>query len=233
MTLHSLDVFAHDSRRVALFDLDGTLVDSLEGMTMAVNRLLKSLGARPLPMFEVAPLLGHGLIKLANQACHLRGVEPSPDDMDSYMRDYREDPLTGTRLYPGVLSTLTVLVQQGWRLGVCTNKIESVATTILASMGVLGYFDVVCGGDSVAWPKPDPRHIAHALEAAGMSTCPAVLIGDTTVDVGAARAFGIPYIFAAWGYGGVPADVHESSIATSIVDVPALLDRIMKSPDRG
>lgn len=228
MTLHREDAFAHDSRRVALFDLDGTLVDSLEGMAMAVNRLLRSLGARPLSLSEAAPFLGHGLVNLARRACHSRGVEPSVGDIDTFMQDYLGDPLTGTRLYPGVLPTLAVLAQQGWRLGVCTNKAEAAATTILDGLGILGYFDVVCGGDSVAWPKPDPRHIAHTLEAAGLDACPAILIGDTVVDVEAARAFGIPYIFAAWGYGAMPADVDESSIADAIADVPHMLERTMK-----
>lgn len=221
----TVQAFILDTDRVAVFDLDGTLVDSVEGMTLAVNRLLRSLRAPPLVCREVAAFLGHGLEMLARRACRFRGVQPSDDDIRHFIHDYGLDPLTGTRLYPGVAATLSTLAQEGWRLAVCTNKAEDAALSILGGLEVLGYFDVVCGGDTIAWPKPDPRHIEQTLRLGGLGGLPAVMIGDNAVDVAAATGYGIPCLFASWGYGQAPSSQPASLIARSFTDIPAMLER--------
>lgn len=219
--------FVLDTDRVAIFDLDGTLVDSVEGMTLAVNRLLRSLRAPPLVCKEAAAFLGHGLEMLARRACRLRGVTPSDEDIQHFVNDYRLDPLTGTRLYPGVANTLSALAQEGWRLTVCTNKAEEAALTILGGLDVLGYFDVVCGGDATGTPKPDPRHIEHTLRLGGLGCLPAVMIGDNAVDVAAAAGYGIPCIFASWGYGQAPSGFRDAMSAQQFTDLPELLERLI------
>lgn len=221
--------FVLDTDRVAIFDLDGTLVDSVEGMTLAVNRLLRSLRAPPLVCKEAAAFLGHGLEMLARRACRFRGVTPTDEDIHHFVDDYRLDPLTGTRLYPGVANTLSALAQEGWRLAVCTNKAEDAALAILGGLDVLGYFDVVCGGDAVETPKPDPRHIEHTLRLGGLGCLPAVMIGDNAVDVAAAAGYGIPCIFASWGYGQAPAGFRDGQRAQRFTDIPRLLGELAPS----
>ncbi|KAG9585818.1 hypothetical protein KCV01_g13670, partial [Aureobasidium melanogenum] len=225
--------FVLDTDRVAIFDLDGTLVDSVEGMTLAVNRLLRTLRAPPLVCKEAAAFLGHGLETLARRACQFRGVMPTDEDIRHFVDDYRLDPLTGTRLYSGVANTLSALAQDGWRLAVCTNKTEDAALTILGGLDVLGYFDVVCGGDAVETPKPDPRHLDHALRLGGLHHLPSVMIGDNAVDVAAADSYGIPCIFASWGYGQAPARPGDLCVARRFTELPSLLEGLLPSSRPG
>lgn len=224
--------FVLDTERVAIFDLDGTLVDSVDGMTAAINRMLRSLKAAPLDRQEATPLLGHGLERFARRACQLRGVLPTDEDIERFLHDYRLDPLNGTRLYRGVNPVLGLLAQTGWRLAVCTNKAEAAALTILDGLGVLGYFDVVCAGDTVAWPKPDPRHIGQTLQLGGLLGLPAVMIGDNAVDIAAAAAYGIPCIFASWGYGQATGDASACHPAGVFTELPGLLERLVPASHR-
>ena len=226
---HDFQAFVLDTERVAVFDLDGTLVDSVEGMTLAVNRLLRSLKAPPLVCKQAAIFLGHGLETLARRACRFRGVVATDDEIRHFVDDYRLDPLTGTRLYPGVAQTLSSLAQEGWRLAVCTNKAEQAALTILEGLDIIGYFDVVCGGDAMGSPKPDPRHIQHTLRLGGLESLPTVMIGDNAVDVAAAAGYGIPCVFASWGYGQLTTRPRDVYPAERFTDLPELLERLLPS----
>ncbi|ULU23633.1 HAD family hydrolase [Dyella terrae] len=212
------------TERVAIFDLDGTLVDSVDGITNAVNRSLQTNGITPLQRDEAIPLLGDGLAAFGRRAYALRGASPSTQDIDDFLQDYLNHPPGGAALYPNVRVTLDHLARSGWRLAVCTNKIEAAALALLDNLNVLDRFDVVCGGDTVERQKPDAGHIHGTLQRAGLTGLPAVMIGDNLVDLAAASAHGIPAIFASWGYGRLPPDVHAPFTATQFSQLPQLLD---------
>ena len=218
-----------DVGRVAIFDLDGTLVDSIDGMMEAINRIFESRGITALRREEASPLLGHGLETFARRAFQKRAVSPTTDDIKRFMWDYLADPLAGTRLYPGILEALTVLAQKGWRLAVCTNKAEAAAQAILGGLDVLGYFDVVCGGDTVTSHKPAPQHIDETLRRGNLRGLPAVMIGDNAVDIAAANAYGIPGVFVAWGYGQTPDHQLVQYTVMRASGLPGLLDQLLPS----
>lgn len=217
-------VDAANSPRVALFDLDGTLVDSVDGIAQAINPLLQAHGAAPLRREEAIPLLGDGLTAFAQRACTLRHLSSPAHLIEDFLRDYLSHGGSGARLYPGVQATLIRLTEDGWRLAVCTNKVEAAARRMLAELEVLSFFDEVCGSDTVKRQKPAPEHLGEALRRAGLPGCPAVMIGDNIIDLAAASAYGIPGIHAAWGYGRLPAGTYAPFVAREFRDLPALLD---------
>lgn len=212
------------SERVAIFDLDGTLADAVPDIAEAANGVLHIHGLAPLARREAEPLMGDGLRAFAQRAFALRGASAGEDDIALFIERYGHRPAALTRLYPGVRATLPRLVRDGWYLAVCSNKMERLARDILARLNILGHFDVVCGGDAVPFHKPDPRHLGETLARADLLHRPAVMIGDHRADVEAARAYGIPCIFAAWGY-GTPDMAHGAAgIARTFDALPALLD---------
>jgi phosphoglycolate phosphatase len=217
--------------RVAVFDLDGTLVDAVVDIASGINELLQARGLRPLVREEATSLLGDGLRVFAARAFSLRDSTISESECDAFVAQYIAHPVVNTQLYPGVLSSLKALTQAGWRLAVCTNKVEAAAKAILETLHVLEYFDVVCGADTIEFSKPDPRHIEQTLARAGLLKCPAVMVGDNAADVAAARAYGIPSIFAAWGYGHRDMSEGADKIAERFSDLLVLLPSLVSAPE--
>ena len=140
-----------------------------------------------------------------------RGREATPGDMQTLLDDYTANVADGSRLFPGVEPTLRAMAADGWRFAVCTNKPVVPARELLASLGVLELFAAVGGGDSYPTRKPDPQHLLATLAEAGGRADAAVMVGDHHNDVQAAAGAGMPCIFAAWGYGAIPAEVAATA----------------------
>ncbi|HEX4172507.1 MAG TPA: HAD-IA family hydrolase [Acetobacteraceae bacterium] len=187
--------------RTLLIDLDGTLVHTAPDLTSALNRLMRARGLAGFTQPETARMVGDGVAKLVERAFAARGLRPDPDAVADFSADYGANAAVESRPYPGVAVGLRELAQEGWRLGVCTNKPEAAARSLLAALGLAGWFDAIGGGDSFPVRKPDPRHLLATLAAARGCPGRTVMAGDHANDVAAAAGAGIPCIFAAWGYG--------------------------------
>ena len=187
-----------------LFDLDGTLVDTLPDLRCALNGLLRGLGRRELSAGEVRQMIGDGTRALVERALATTG---SGADLEAahqqFLQIYEAAPTRLSRLYPGVEETLRSLRASGARLAICTNKPQSATLQILKDFQIADCFDVVLGGDVVAFRKPDPRHLLAALDRLGASE--AVMIGDNENDYAAARAADVPVILMRYGYLRLPA----------------------------
>lgn len=183
--------------RPVLFDLDGTLVDSLPGLTAATNRLLGELDRPALATEQVRSLLGHGARALLAGAARLTGGPFSSDPYPRYV-ELCLDPLE-TLPFPGIEALLDRLA--GRPLGVVTNKPEGPARALLDRLGWTDRFAVVVGADSLSTRKPDPAGLLHALSITGGTPEDAVYVGDSDVDVEVARRAGMPSIGVTWGYG--------------------------------
>ena len=208
--------------RTLLLDLDGTLIDTVPDLAAALNRLMQARGLAGFTLAETAAMVGDGVARLVERACAARGRTAEAADIAEYSANYAAHAADASRLFPGVADALHVMVVDGWHLGVCTNKPEAPARSLLRAFGLDGLISAVGGGDSFPVRKPDPRHLLATLAAAGGSADRAVMVGDNVNDVAAATGAGLPCIFAAWGYGPPEMAAGAAATATGFSEVPEL-----------
>jgi len=210
---------------VFVFDLDGTLVDSLPDMLRAMNKFLADLG-RPLAgPDEICRWVGDGAAVLVERALMATGGMPGqPLSVltKAYLDHYRGHAAHDTKPYPGVIPTLQRLGAAGHPMAVCTNKPQDLAVELLAGLDMLKHFGAVLGGDSVPAKKPDAGHLSATLSALQAEGRPAVMVGDTKNDVLAARGVGIPVVAVSFGYGDI--DPNE-------LGADALIDDFTRLPE--
>jgi phosphoglycolate phosphatase len=214
----------------ALFDLDGTLVDSAPDLHAAADRMAARLGLAPYRLDEIILMIGDGVHVLIERALAARGRPFDPNVYQRFLEDYAANAAVATRPFPGIPEALDALADAGWRMAVCTNKHEHAARVLLDALGLLDRFAAIGGGDTFPVRKPDPEHLFATLRAAGGAPARAVMIGDHRNDIAGAAAAGIPCVFAAWGYG--PAGMAEgaAAIAAHPEEVPALCERLLAAP---
>ncbi|HZZ86607.1 MAG TPA: HAD-IA family hydrolase [Anaeromyxobacteraceae bacterium] len=191
-------------RRIALLDLDGTLIDSREDLCRAVNHALAEVGLPRRSLEEVTTFVGEGAAKLV-----ARAVAPRQDLLEpalvAWWEHYRAHLLDTTQLYPGMAEALA---GAGRSLAVLTNKPGPLARRILEGLGVLDRFVEVVGGDE-APRKPDPTGARALLARLGGLAEDALFVGDSRIDAATARAAGIPLVGVTWGFGG-EAELREA-----------------------
>lgn len=206
--------------RLAVFDLDGTLLDTAADIRLAVNRRLAAAGLAPLGLDEVTGMIGDGARVLLQRAFAARDAAVPEPALAAFTTDPDLEGGPLTRLFPGIRALLETLAAQGWRLAVCTNKPVAPARAVLAHFGIDGHFRAICGGDSFATRKPDPAHLLGTMGQAGGGR--AVMIGDHANDMLAARGAGVEAIFAGWGY-GAPWMAGDNFVAETADAVLAVL----------
>jgi phosphoglycolate phosphatase len=191
------------------FDLDGTLVDTAPDLVGTLNLLLGQEGVPDLPMDDARKLIGHGARRLIERGFEAQGRLVADEQMDVLFRrfidHYQDHSADLSRPFPGVVESLTALKAAGARLSVCTNKLTGLSIPILEQLDLARFFDSVIGADSAPAPKPDARHLIHAVETAGGHIGRAVMVGDAATDAGAARAAGVPLVLVSFGYTEIPA----------------------------
>lgn len=206
------------TRPTIVFDLDGTLADSIHDLVGALNRTLGRQGLDPFRPSDVAYLTGQGGLRaMIMHAYDLRGEHLVQGKLDELfaetVEDYDRNIAVDTVLYPGVRRTLEEFQAGGWLLAVCTNKPIKQATKLLDLLKITHNFAAVTGVDSFEFKKPDPRHLTRTIELAGGSTDQAVMVGDTKTDIHAAQNAGIPVVAVDFGY----SDVHVTTLAPNRV----------------
>ena len=213
--------------RCLVFDLDGTLVDSVPDLAACLNRVLQARAHAPLTLDEVAAMVGDGVAVLLQRGFAARGTVPDGRAADEFTADYEAHVADATRPYPGIAGLLAAARAQGWRMAVCTNKPEALARAVLRATGLDGYFAAVGGGDSFPARKPDPAHMLATLAAAGATPARALMLGDHRNDVLAAHGAGMRCIFAAWGYGQPGAGADAAAIAETAAAVLPLAEALL------
>lgn len=177
-----------------LFDLDGTLVDSRADLANSINLMLAELGRRELPSCRVLNFVGEGARLLVERALAASGeIQPQPPEVDEalriFRRHYREHLLDQTRVYPEVEETLAELAHLP--MAIVTNKPYDFSITLLDGIGLLPYFSVVLGGDSLPERKPSPMMLLEAARQCGVGASECLMIGDTKFDMIAGHAAGM------------------------------------------
>lgn len=191
-----------------LFDLDGTLVDTLPDIHAVLRRTLEEAGRAAPGRNETRGMIGEGAEALVRAALARSGGADEALARDRCRRFaalYAARPAARSRVYPGARGCLTRLRRAGAALGVCTNKPERIARAVLDRLGLAGFFAVVVGGDTLAARKPHPDPLLAALSRLGAAPDRAAMVGDGLVDRDAARAAAVAFVAVSYGYGPVPA----------------------------
>lgn len=193
---------------IVAFDLDGTLLETHRDLGAAVNHALALGGFEPVPADSASDLIGGGAKIMLKQAVDAQGGLPDEEFRPLYkqmLAYYSENNAVHTRPYPGAAETLSALAQADVRMAVVTNKFEGFARQILTSLGLIDHFVGVIGGDSLGKDadgkyiaKPAPGPVLRAQEICGGGRI--VFVGDSSYDVKAARAAGVPVVAAMYGY---------------------------------
>jgi phosphoglycolate phosphatase len=182
-----------------LFDLDGTLVDSLPDIAASVNHVRTTFDLPPLGAPAVRRMVGDGLVTLLDRALGERFPDP-----EEALRIYREHHwhqcIDLVEPYPGVVDCLSKWRAAGHPLAVVTNKPARFAQRVLDHLGLAAAFDVVVGGDTTPQRKPDPVPLLEALRVLDHDGEGAVMVGDSPNDLRAGRAAGLRTVAALYGY---------------------------------
>lgn len=196
-----------------LFDLDGTLVNSLADICGVINLVRGDLGLRPLTTDHLRQFIGKGVEHLMRGSIPERPVEQHPEMAEHFRRRYLQNPHVGGHLYSGVRETLTRLRGEGIKLGIATNKPTAAAEKTLQYYLPEFPFDVLAGPEKVSAKKPDPRHLLELLPGLGVTAQQVCFIGDDPVDLACAEAAGISFLAAGYGFGGVKTDPSRTLTA--------------------
>ncbi len=180
-----------------LFDLDGTLIDSLPDLATAVNLLRGEHSMPPLPRETVAQLVGDGATMLVRRA--LPEETFSDQQVQRFLSLYQTHMLDETRLFPGIDNFL--MQHQGKKMAVVTNKPYDLSLKIICELGLDPFFCTIIGSNGKLPKKPDPRPVLQALRELESSPETAVMIGDHHTDLRAGQAAGVKTCFCAFGYG--------------------------------
>jgi phosphoglycolate phosphatase len=218
--------------RAAIFDLDGTLVDTAADLVAALNALAEEAGLARLDPVVHRSVAGAGGRALIRRAMHEAGLAPDEARVGAllprYLALYAERVADASVPFPGAADCLRAMAAQGWRIGLCTNKPEGLARVLLDRLGMTGHFGAILGADTLPVRKPDPRHLTETVERIGGAVARAVLIGDTVTDRQTARAAGVPCILTRFGYAAEPLHaLAPEGVADRLDEVPALAARLV------
>jgi phosphoglycolate phosphatase len=210
------------SIRLFVFDLDGTLVDSLRDLSDSANALLVACGAPPLDEAAIGAMVGDGAATLVARAFSAAGVAPPADALDRFLAIYETKLLDFTRPYERIPDVLAALGARA-SLAVLTNKPRAATMRILAGFDLTGFFEneLIVGGDGPFVRKPDPAALLQLCVRARAVPDETMMIGDSAVDWRTARNAGTRICMARYGFGfrGFPeAELRGDEV---IIDRPA------------
>jgi phosphoglycolate phosphatase len=214
---------------LVVFDLDGTLIDSIGDLSRAVNLVVSERGGRALIRDEVARMVGEGARLLVGRALAASGARPGEDEALARFLQVYDSLLPGeTRPYPGIPDLLEKSAALA-RLAVLTNKPSEATAKILDAWGLSRHFAEIVGGDGPFRRKPCPDGLAHLAASAGVDARSTLMVGDSTVDLLTARAAGTAICVARYGFGQVSFDATRLRGDERFVQAPAgILDVILE-----
>lgn len=211
-----------------VFDLDGTLLDSVPDIGQALNRTLTDLGRPTVSAAQVRRFVGDGVRRLVERGLEATGGLPDAAAQDAaldrFMAIYGAIPADPACIFPGVLDTLRALAAAGHSLAVCTNKPEAITRELLRDLGLLELLAAVVGGDTLPQRKPAPEPLLAAIAGMGAVPAGALMVGDSENDVATARAAGVPVVAVSYGYSRVPlADLGADHMIDRFEELPGAL----------
>ena len=218
--------------KAVMIDLDGTMLDTVADLAVAVNLMLKELKQAPLPEDEVRKFVGKGIPNLVNRAL-ARDLNAQADAalfetaLPVYLDCYEQANGRHTVIYPGVREGLDELRRAGFPLACVTNKSERFTLPLLRQMQLNDYFALVVAGDTLPKKKPDPLPLTHVCERLGIAPHDMLMIGDSLNDTLAARAAGCPVFCVPYGYneGMAVRDLNVDAIVETLLEATKLITK--------
>lgn len=188
--------------KLVMFDLDGTLVDSVADISLSLNRALGDMALEEVSEAQVRRWIGRGASRL--MYCVLEHLQQPAAQHDTlmarFMARYEASVCEVSEPYEGARELLFALKAQGVHLACVTNKPYTPAKALLEALDMLSPFDLLLGGDSLPHKKPHPEPLQHCLQHFGVKAEEALMVGDSRNDVEAARAAGIKVLAVPYGY---------------------------------
>lgn len=205
-------------RRAYIFDLDGTLIDSLADISVALNAARGDLGMSFVDAKQVRTWVGDGLSTLCRRSA------PEVDDTVLFRlakhaaHHYAERPVVHTRTYSNILQLLNLLHSRGAPMAVLSNKPHALAVEIVARVDLAPYFAAVRGSQHEEDRKPDPRAAIEIIKSMHVAPNEVYMVGDSVVDIQTARNAGAKSVAVAWGFQN--RDVLEAALPDFLVSDP-------------
>ncbi len=214
-----------------LFDLDGTLIDSVPDLAYCVDEMMKQLDMPVRGEDAVRDWVGNGVQRLTERAL-IGAVEGMPDQdlMDKaypiFLELYTHNNAIRSCVYDGVVEGLEWMLKQGYRIACVTNKAEAFTIPLLKDKGLHDYFEFIVSGDTCAEKKPHPMPLLHAAKLMGVKPENALMVGDSRSDVKAARAAGFHIFCMTYGYnhGEDIRDYNPDVILDSFAEFPNYIE---------
>lgn len=211
-----------------VFDLDGTLVDSVPDIAAALNATLAERGRPVLSRAEVVELIGGGARELIARALAMEATsDPVSEALATFLSKYEAEPLARSAAYAGAHDLVGDLRRAGYKLAICTNKPERLTALVLDGLGLGASFDSVWAGAAGRPLKPDPACLEAVCADLGVAPGAAVMVGDSRADAAAAQASGVACVLVRHGY---ETEALENLAAEAVIDdlsgLPAVLERL-------
>ncbi len=193
-------------KELIIFDFDGTLINSIPDLTLAINKMLSHYNLSPLSIEQVTPFIGNGakpLVKRALEATvdknNLVNIEFN-EAFEIYLSAYKEITCQDTFMYPGVLETLKHLDNKGYKMAICTNKPFKFIEPILDTLKIKHFFKLWIGEDSLAEKKPNALPLVHLVNSLNSTIEKSIMVGDSKNDILAAQNAQMESIGVSYGY---------------------------------
>ena len=217
--------------RTIVFDLDGTLVDTAPDLISTLNLVLAGEGLPPVAYDDARRMIGGGARRMIERALMAESREVPRPEIDRMYRifidHYGAHIADRSRPFPQLDSVLQRLAGEGFRLAVCTNKLEWLSVRLLETLNLSQYFAAICGQDTFGMQKPDPQMLRLTVRRAGGDAERAIMVGDSLTDVRTARAANVPVIAVDFGYSEVPAAaLRADRLISAFAELPAALAAI-------
>ena len=204
---------AGKSAATIIFDLDGTLVETAPDLVATLNVVLAREGMAPVPYEIARNFVGGGAKLMIARGIEAEGRVVDDRTLDRMFADfiayYADNVAVHSRPFPGLIEALDTLEERGWRLAVCTNKLEHLSVLLLNELKLTHRFVAICGQDTFGIQKPDPEILRRTIAAADGDVRQSIMVGDSETDILTARAAGIPVIAVDFGYSERPVSEYS------------------------
>ena len=216
MFIASVLMNRNDHFRAVVFDVDGTLFDTLPSLAAAANAVLKNAGLRAIAVPLLRPALSAGLLPMFRQALALQ-TETIPDETAAglerdYLAWYLQHGLATARPFPGAAASLAALAARGLRLAICTNRDRASTDALLAAAAFPVDFEVIVGIGDAPLAKPAADPLLRVLQLMGLSPSQALFIGDSAIDARCAQAAQVRFAAHLGGYSNHPDDLLPQAV---------------------